>query len=78
MLVKELKKLVKAKSVKAQYDKDLQAWTYSDRLEDNSTRLRAIEISAKLLDLFPAERKELEHKGEIIIHRRMIGMDDGR
>lgn len=59
---KQLAKLVDAKQIKATYDKDSVTFKYSKQLEDNPSRLKAIEMVLRLFNAYPEEKLTLTHE----------------
>lgn len=43
-------------------------WTYSKRLTDHQTRLRAAEMTLKLFDAFPAEKQDVDLTGALTVN----------
>lgn len=61
-----LNNLVSAYLVKTAWDREA-GWQYSERLDDNRTRLQAVNIALQLHDAFPAAQTEQSGAVRVII-----------
>jgi len=62
--LRRLKQALNAKLTKAHYDSDSGEWAYSKNLADNTTRLKAVELSLTLYDAFPSKKHDLTTNGQ--------------
>jgi len=62
-VISQLKAELGAKETRATYDKNILDWAYSNPLVAHMPRLKAIDIALKLLDAYPAEKKQLSGPG---------------
>lgn len=73
-LIAQLKKELKA--TKTLYFQDKGIVTDEREVVDWAIRQKARQDAHELRGDYPAKKQELDHKGDITIHRVMIGMDD--
>lgn len=63
-VLKRIKEGLDAHMVKATYDKDVGSFVYSKALIDHGTRLKAAEMATVLLNMKPAEKRQIEFPDE--------------
>ena len=58
-----LRQALNAKTVKVHYDKESGEWKYSEGLIDHTTRLKAVDLTLRLHEAYPADK--VEHSGTL-------------
>jgi hypothetical protein len=78
VLAGKLKEALDATEIKTAYDSVLCKWQYSDPLVDHGPRLRAVEISCKLLGAYPSEKYDHVHNIAPNLEERLRRALDGK
>ena len=77
VLAVKLRETLDATEIKTAYDNVLCKWQYSDPLVAHGPRLRAVEISCKLLGAYPSEKHEHYIHGTVNLEERLRRALDG-
>jgi len=85
-LAYDLLLLTEATHQKVQYNAKFDEWSYSEPMTDNTTRLKAVELAMKVMDVMPSQKLDINDKRQTrelamtlmgkMEEMQMLGMDD--